>query len=168
VDRRKKPFVIDCGRLVDGVVQDIRRSVPRPVIAARFHRTVIEIGVKAAGLSALAGTRRVVLGGGVFLNRIVRFRGYSAGGNTRPRRRNRSRPGLDRRLQTLMKNPNIEIRNLTYKSEIRISKYETNSKKKNSKWPAGGAAGPKSIGMRSRCYLRSRGERRVVLKIRIF
>ncbi|MCX6348212.1 MAG: hypothetical protein NTV79_01740 [Candidatus Aureabacteria bacterium] len=72
VNRRKKPFVIDCGKLVDGVVQDIRRRVPRPVIAARFHRTVIEIGMKAAGLSASAGTRRVVLGGGVFLNRIVR------------------------------------------------------------------------------------------------
>jgi hydrogenase maturation protein HypF len=68
---RRVPFTVDCRPLFQAIVGDLRRGVSRPVVAARFHRTVIEIGA-ASVAAGKGGLRRVALAGGVFQNRIVR------------------------------------------------------------------------------------------------
>ena len=62
------PAVLDWAPLLDGILEDLGRGVAREVIAAGFHRALVE------GLVAVAdrtGEERVVLGGGCFQNAIL-------------------------------------------------------------------------------------------------
>jgi len=72
VSRRSASFRVDCRPLFRALVKDLRSGVSRPVAAARFHRTVIEIGAASAASAGRRCPRRVALGGGVFQNRIIR------------------------------------------------------------------------------------------------
>ncbi|GAA2272057.1 carbamoyltransferase HypF [Nonomuraea roseoviolacea subsp. roseoviolacea] len=66
------PVVIRSTDLVRAVVEDLRRGVPSPVIAARFHHGLAEAVVTAAGLIAeAAGIGTVALSGGVFANELL-------------------------------------------------------------------------------------------------
>ena len=54
---------------VAGIVSDVHAGVPAAIIAQRFHRMVAEMILEVAGrLGDEAGTRRVLLSGGVFQN----------------------------------------------------------------------------------------------------
>ena len=64
-----EPAVIDPSPTVRGVVDDLERGVPAPVIAARFHASVAAMIVRACErVRERAGLDRVVLSGGVFQN----------------------------------------------------------------------------------------------------
>ncbi|MEV0201812.1 carbamoyltransferase HypF, partial [Nonomuraea sp. NPDC050691] len=66
------PVVIRSTDLVRAVVDDLRRGVPSPVIAARFHHGLAGAVVTAAGLVArAAGIGTVALSGGVFANELL-------------------------------------------------------------------------------------------------
>jgi hydrogenase maturation protein HypF len=63
------PLVIEPGPIVRGVVGDLRAAVSLPVIAARFHGTVVAMIRAVCERSRQAtGLGRVVLTGGVFQN----------------------------------------------------------------------------------------------------
>ena len=70
--REGDPGIIDPIPVLSEVLQDIADGIPQGVIAMRFHRAVIRCIVVSARLAtASAGTRKVALAGGVFMNRIV-------------------------------------------------------------------------------------------------
>ncbi|HLO04827.1 MAG TPA: carbamoyltransferase HypF [Symbiobacteriaceae bacterium] len=58
--------------LIHHLLQDLERSVPVGLIALRFHRTVAEMVCQGAQLARdQTGLQRVVLGGGVWQNRLL-------------------------------------------------------------------------------------------------
>jgi hydrogenase maturation protein HypF len=63
-------FVVDLRPMIRGIVADRRRSVPLPLIAARFHQTMAQIIVESCCRARTAGAPDVVaLSGGCFQNR---------------------------------------------------------------------------------------------------
>jgi len=72
VDDRVEPAVIDPAPMIRGVVGDLARGVAVPIIAARFHATVVATIVDVGRrVRDRTGLRRVVLGGGVFQNVVL-------------------------------------------------------------------------------------------------
>lgn len=73
LSRGQKPYLIELGPLLAALLADLSAVRPREEIAARFHSTVIAIGVEMAELlSRETGIREVVLSGGGFYNSILR------------------------------------------------------------------------------------------------
>jgi hydrogenase maturation protein HypF len=65
-------MVINFNDMVRGIVDDIRRDATIRSIAQRFHATVVRSGVALCGrIRERTGLNSVVLGGGVFQNRLV-------------------------------------------------------------------------------------------------
>ena len=60
--------LIDWREIVIAIVEDYRKAVMVPVIAAKFHNTLVEIIVQIA---RRAGESQVVLAGGCFQNRVL-------------------------------------------------------------------------------------------------
>lgn len=59
--------------MIRRLVEEVAAGVPAPVIAARFHATVIAMFAEAAlAGAARTGVDRVVLSGGCFMNRLLR------------------------------------------------------------------------------------------------
>jgi hydrogenase maturation protein HypF len=64
--------VLDARPTVRAVVADLDRGVEVPVVAARFHGAVAcATAAACVAAAAAAGVDRVVLSGGVFLNRVL-------------------------------------------------------------------------------------------------
>jgi len=61
-------LLLDWGPLLEAVLEDVRRGVPRSVIAARFHNGLVSAAVSVAGA---VGEERVALSGGCFQNRLL-------------------------------------------------------------------------------------------------
>jgi hydrogenase maturation protein HypF len=61
-------LVLDWEPMLDAVLEDIRRGVPRGVISARFHNGLVRAAVNVA---AVVGEERVALSGGCFQNRLL-------------------------------------------------------------------------------------------------
>ncbi|GIV19687.1 MAG: carbamoyltransferase [Armatimonadota bacterium] len=59
------PHVLDWSAMIEAILQDVRQDVPPPLIAARFHNTLVEMMVEVA---RAAGIERVALSGGCFQN----------------------------------------------------------------------------------------------------
>ena len=73
LNRGEEPYVIELGPLFSALLEDIDSGQTVAVISSRFHAAVISMGVKTAVvLSEETGIRDVVLGGGVFRNRLIR------------------------------------------------------------------------------------------------
>jgi hydrogenase maturation protein HypF len=69
VDRRSSPWEIDLRPMIREVLRDLQAAVAAPVIAARFHNTLV--AATAAGVRALIrerGDLPIVLTGGCFQN----------------------------------------------------------------------------------------------------
>ena len=60
--------LIDWREIVHAIVEDCRKAVRVPVIAAKFHNTLVEIMVQIA---RRAGASQVVLAGGCFQNKVL-------------------------------------------------------------------------------------------------
>jgi hydrogenase maturation protein HypF len=65
---RSAPLVLDWKPLIDAVLEDLRRGVPRGTVAARFHGGLVRAAVGVAGR---VGEERVALSGGCFQNRFL-------------------------------------------------------------------------------------------------
>ena len=64
--------IIKIADLLAAVIEDIRGSTPKSVIAARFHNTVAGIIVELCqAISTRTGLKEVALSGGVFQNRLL-------------------------------------------------------------------------------------------------
>jgi hydrogenase maturation protein HypF len=67
-----QPALLDVNPLIRAIVEDLRRDVPRPLIAGRFHRTIAELLAAACvRVRDQTGLRQVALSGGVFQNRLL-------------------------------------------------------------------------------------------------
>ncbi len=64
----RPPLLLDWGPLLAAVLEDVRRSVPRGIISARFHNGLVRAAVNVAGV---VGEERVALSGGCFQNRLL-------------------------------------------------------------------------------------------------
>lgn len=62
---RALPHVLDWSAMIEAILQDVRQGTPRPLIATRFHNTLVEMMV---GVARAAGIERVALSGGCFQN----------------------------------------------------------------------------------------------------
>jgi hydrogenase maturation protein HypF len=62
------PLVLDWGPLLEALLEDVRRGVPRGVVSARFHNGLVRAAVDVA---AKVGEERVALSGGCFQNRLL-------------------------------------------------------------------------------------------------
>jgi len=66
------PLVIDTRPLITVVALEANRGVAAPVIARRFHTTLVEVVARVCGsLRDSSGLNAVVLSGGVFLNALL-------------------------------------------------------------------------------------------------
>jgi len=66
------PLIVDTRPLIRAVVEDAKKGVGRPVIARRFHTTVVDlIHVVCCRLREASGPGVVVLSGGVFQNALL-------------------------------------------------------------------------------------------------
>lgn len=73
LNRFRESYVIELNPFISEMIKDIRGGSRSDAIAGRFHATVIEIGLKTARvLAEESGSRKVILSGGVFFNRIIR------------------------------------------------------------------------------------------------
>ena len=73
LNRSRKPYQIELNPLFSALISDITAGIGVEVLASRFHATVIAIGSEVAlVLAEETGLRKVVLSGGVFMNRIIR------------------------------------------------------------------------------------------------
>jgi hydrogenase maturation protein HypF len=64
----RAPLVLDWGPLLEAVLEDLRRGVPRGIVSARFHNALVRAAVDVA---AAVGEERVALSGGCFQNRLL-------------------------------------------------------------------------------------------------
>ena len=63
------PLVIEPGPVIRGVIDDVAAGTPAPLVAARFHATLVQAVVRVCEcVRSSAGLERVVLSGGVFQN----------------------------------------------------------------------------------------------------
>jgi len=63
-----QPILIDWRPMLKAIVQDLREAVMTPVIAAKFHNTLVKIILE---VSRTVGIQQVVLAGGCFQNRVL-------------------------------------------------------------------------------------------------
>nr|WP_245687151.1 carbamoyltransferase HypF [Peterkaempfera griseoplana] len=67
-----RPLLLDPGPVIRAVADDVRAGVPAPVVAARFHRGVVEAVRAVCGAARRrTGVRTVALSGGVFGNALL-------------------------------------------------------------------------------------------------
>ncbi|MDH4139487.1 MAG: carbamoyltransferase HypF, partial [Coriobacteriia bacterium] len=66
------PLLLDQSPVLEAALTDVLEGVPAETISMRFHRAVVRCVVDVClAASRQAGTRRAVLVGGVFMNRLV-------------------------------------------------------------------------------------------------
>jgi hydrogenase maturation protein HypF len=72
ITKKDEVYLIRTPVIIQGVVEDVIKGVPRGTISRRFHLTLMEVLTKACILLRDdAGLEKVVLGGGVFQNRTL-------------------------------------------------------------------------------------------------
>ena len=75
----QKSRVIGTGKILRGIVCDLQNEIALPIIAAKFHNTVVAVLVVMCGiLRKENGINQVALGGGVFQNALLLKRILSA------------------------------------------------------------------------------------------
>ena len=72
IREKEGTFIVEPGWIVKGIVEDLQRSVPTSVVAAKFHNSIANI-IKDVSLKIKEriGLRRVAFSGGVFQNRLL-------------------------------------------------------------------------------------------------
>ena len=70
--REGQVMMLETAPLMRAIVADLQDNVPQPVIAARFHQTVIEMSVAfCKQVRFQTGVSTVALSGGVFQNKVL-------------------------------------------------------------------------------------------------
>ena len=67
-ENQKSLTIIDWSPFINGILEDVRHNTISPIIAAKFHNTLVEIIIAVA---KKIGQPRVVLSGGCFQNRYL-------------------------------------------------------------------------------------------------
>jgi hydrogenase maturation protein HypF len=67
-ENQKSLNIIDWSPFISGILEDVRHNTTSPIIAAKFHNTLVEIIIAVA---KKIGQPRVVLSGGCFQNRYL-------------------------------------------------------------------------------------------------
>jgi len=58
--------------MIEGILRDLEKGTAHPVIAGKFHNTLVRIGVSTCrGIKRRGGPKKVALTGGVFQNRLL-------------------------------------------------------------------------------------------------
>jgi hydrogenase maturation protein HypF len=71
-EREGEKEIIRLRSLVEGILQDVERGIPPSRISARFHHTLVQIGVSLCRkIRDGGGPEKVALSGGVFQNRFL-------------------------------------------------------------------------------------------------
>jgi len=72
IQKEKGIFIVEPAWIVRGIVEDLQRSVPKSVIAYKFHNSIADI-IKDVSLKIKerTGISRVAFSGGVFQNRLL-------------------------------------------------------------------------------------------------
>jgi len=72
IQEEKGTFIVEPAWIVRGIVEDLERSVPKSVIAYKFHNSIADI-IKDVNLKIKerTGISRVAFSGGVFQNRLL-------------------------------------------------------------------------------------------------
>lgn len=72
ITKNSLPLVIDPSDTILSILNDLEKRTPIPEVAGKFHNTVVDMVVRGARIvSENCGSRKVVLGGGVFQNMIL-------------------------------------------------------------------------------------------------
>ncbi|HEA46944.1 MAG TPA: carbamoyltransferase HypF [bacterium] len=72
IREEKGIFIVDTRPIILGIVEDLKKKVAEPIIAAKFHNTVAEFTLDVCKrLKKKTGIDRVALSGGVFQNRLL-------------------------------------------------------------------------------------------------
>ena len=72
IEADKEPFEVDLAPAVVKIVDDLSGKAAPPIVAAKFHNTVIEFLAGSAELARkITGLKVVVLSGGCFANRYL-------------------------------------------------------------------------------------------------
>jgi len=67
-----KEFVIYVRKILEGIINDLKRRIGKDIISAKFHNTVVRFSLDIAlKLRKIYGVNKVVLSGGVFQNRYL-------------------------------------------------------------------------------------------------
>ena len=68
----REPIIVELADVIAGVIQDIERGVPKELISAKFHNTVVCFSLDISKkLSKIYKTNKVCFSGGVFQNRYL-------------------------------------------------------------------------------------------------
>ncbi|MFB0528097.1 MAG: carbamoyltransferase HypF [bacterium] len=72
IQEEKGTFIVEPAWIVRGIVEDLQKSIPKSIIAAKFHNSIADI-IKDVSLKIKkrTGIGRVALSGGVFQNRLL-------------------------------------------------------------------------------------------------
>ncbi len=71
-EERNGADIIKVRELIAAVVNDVKMNVPKAVIAARFHNTVVQMILETCQkISIKTGVKKIALSGGVFQNRLL-------------------------------------------------------------------------------------------------
>ncbi|WP_242986526.1 carbamoyltransferase HypF [Vallitalea guaymasensis] len=69
IDNINSEWLIDYGKIIQGIIDDMEQGISIPIISSKFHNTVIDFTINMVdGLSEESGIVNVVLSGGVFQN----------------------------------------------------------------------------------------------------
>jgi len=72
INKQDNMFIVDIREMIKDIVLDIQAKQPSANIAARFHNTfVLILGKMAVKIRQELKTNQIVLGGGVFFNKII-------------------------------------------------------------------------------------------------
>jgi len=65
-------LIVDTWKITEGIIEDLEREIPKPIISARFHQTMADIiSDVCSRIRDDEGLNKVVLSGGVFQNRLL-------------------------------------------------------------------------------------------------
>jgi len=72
VEEEEGKEIIRLKPMIEGILRDLEKATTHPVIAGKFHNTLVRIGVSTCqGIKRRGGPKKVALTGGVFQNRLL-------------------------------------------------------------------------------------------------
>ena len=77
IDKESDVYIINSEKIIKGIVEDLKRNIPTPIISEKFHNTVVGLIVDMCKkIRKDTGLKEVALGGGVFQNMFLLTNAY--------------------------------------------------------------------------------------------